>query len=148
MIFLALILSSFVLLGGVLIEGNLFISMALLIVFSVSTFLAKSVILAPIAEFEIPKKSEMTYRSFVLVKTTSENFPICLYKTGENEYTASLMKCTHRGCELNVGGGIYSCPCHGSEFDTKGGVLEGPADQDLKTFKTTIKNENIYIELS
>ncbi len=58
------------------------------------------------------------------------------------------MKCTHRGCELNVGGGIYSCPCHGSEFDNKGNLLEGPADQDLKTFKTSINNENIYIDLS
>ncbi|WP_340278251.1 MFS transporter [Staphylococcus coagulans] len=67
MIFSALILSSFVLLGVVFIEGNLFISMALLIVFSVSTFLAKSVILAPIAEFDIPKKyagSAMSVGSF------------------------------------------------------------------------------------
>ncbi len=105
-------------------------------------------LIVPLSEFEIPKKKELTYRSFVLVKTPKEDFPICLYKTGENEYTAALMKCTHRGCELNVGGGIYSCPCHGSEFDTNGGVLEGPADQNLKTFKTTIQNENIYIELS
>ncbi|ARJ51768.1 MFS transporter [Staphylococcus lutrae] len=56
MIFSALIISSLILLGVVFIEGNLFISMALLIAFSVTTFLAKSVILAPIAEFSIPKK--------------------------------------------------------------------------------------------
>lgn len=105
-------------------------------------------IVVPLSEFEILKKNSITYRNFVMVKTSNQDFPICLYKTGKNEYTASLMKCTHRGCELNVGGGIYSCPCHGSEFDTKGGLLEGPADQDLKTFKTLIKNENIYIQTS
>ncbi|HUH29687.1 ubiquinol-cytochrome c reductase iron-sulfur subunit [Gelidibacter sp.] len=105
-------------------------------------------LIVPLSEFEIVKKNTTTYRTFVLVKTSTEDFPICLYKSGANDYTAALMKCTHRGCELNVGGGIYSCPCHGSEFDTKGGVLEGPADQDLKTYKTTIQNENIYIELS
>ncbi len=105
-------------------------------------------IVVPLSEFEIIKKNAVTYRNFVMVKTSNLDFPICLYKTGENQYTASLMKCTHRGCELNVGGGIYSCPCHGSEFDTKGGVLEGPADQDLKTFKTFIENENIYIQIS
>ncbi|MCX7546603.1 Rieske (2Fe-2S) protein [Xanthomarina sp. F1114] len=105
-------------------------------------------IIVPLSEFEIPKKNSTAYRNFVMVKTSNQDFPICLYKTGENQYTASLMKCTHRGCELNVGGGIYSCPCHGSEFDTKGGLLEGPADQDLKTFKTLIKNENIHIEIS
>ena len=105
-------------------------------------------LIVPLSEFEIPKKKAPTYRTFVLVKSPTEDFPICLYKTGAQDYTAALMKCTHRGCELNVGGGIYSCPCHGSEFDTKGGVLEGPADQDLKTYKTTIENEAIYIHLS
>ena len=105
-------------------------------------------IVVPLSEFEIIKKSSTSYRDFVMVRSTSQDFPICLYKTGENKYSASLMKCTHRGCELNVGGGNYSCPCHGSEFNTQGTVLEGPADRDLKTFKTTIDNENIYIELS
>lgn len=117
-------------------------------IYYASSNMINNQIIVPISEFEIIKKSGTAYRDFVMVKTTSEGFPICLYKTGENQYSASLMKCTHRGCELNVGGGIYSCPCHGSEFDTKGTLLEGPADQDLKTYKTTIDNENIYIELS
>lgn len=67
MIFAALLLSSLILLGVVFIKGNLFVSMALLIAFSVTTFLAKSVILAPIAEFDIPKKyagSAMSVGSF------------------------------------------------------------------------------------
>lgn len=67
MIFTALLLSSLILLGVVLIKGSLFVSMALLIAFSVTTFLAKSVILAPIAEFDIPKKyagSAMSVGSF------------------------------------------------------------------------------------
>lgn len=105
-------------------------------------------IIVPLSEFQIIKKDTISYRDFVMVRTANQNFPICLYKTGVNQYTASLMKCTHRGCELNVGGGIYSCPCHGSEFDKDGTVLEGPADENLKTFKTTIKDENIYIHLS
>ena len=75
-------------------------------------------------------------------------FPICLYKTNEGKYIASLLKCTHNGCELNVGGGIYSCPCHGSEFSITGKVMEGPADRDLKTFKTETDHENIYVYLS
>ena len=105
-------------------------------------------IMVSLSEFEILKKKEIAYRSFVLVKAPNQDFPICLYKTSKTQYTASLMKCTHRGCELNVGGGIYSCPCHGSEFDTKGGVLQGPADQNLKTFKTFIENEQIHIQIS
>lgn len=117
-------------------------------IYYASSSIANNRIAVPLSEFEIHKKNSISHRNFVMVKVSNQDFPICLYKTGENQYTAALMKCTHRGCELNVGGGIYSCPCHGSEFDVKGSVLEGPADQDLKTFKTIIENENIYILLS
>lgn len=67
MIVAALALSTLVLIGVVFIKGNIVISMALLIALSVATFLAKSVILAPIAEFNIPKKyagSAMSVGSF------------------------------------------------------------------------------------
>jgi cytochrome b6-f complex iron-sulfur subunit len=97
------------------------------------------------SEFWHVKKDKKVNRAFVLVKTEAMEFPICLYKMDEDVYSASLMQCTHRGCELNVGGGIYSCPCHGSEFSLTGKVLEGPADRDLITFNTDTDNENIYI---
>ena len=88
------------------------------------------------------------YREFVLIKPEKFDFPICIYKTSNDTYVASLLKCTHRNCELNVGGGIYTCPCHGSEFSTTGKVLEGPAEQDLTTYKIETDYENIYIYLS
>jgi cytochrome b6-f complex iron-sulfur subunit len=97
------------------------------------------------SEFWQLKKDKKVYRSFVLIKTEDSKFPICIYKIKEDVYVASLLKCTHRGCELNVGGGIYSCPCHGSEFSVSGKVLEGPAEVDLKKFKIETDNENIYI---
>lgn len=100
------------------------------------------------SEFIQVKKSKQVPRKFVLLAVDGIGFPICLYKTTKNDYTASLLKCTHNGCELNVGGGIYTCPCHGSEFSTTGKVLEGPADRDLKTFKIDTDHENIYIYLS
>ena len=99
------------------------------------------------AEFIENKKNRQVERKFVLLNLNDSGFPICLYKTSKDIYTASLLKCTHRGCELNVGGGIYTCPCHGSEFSTLGEVLEGPADRNLKTYKTDSDNENIYIYL-
>lgn len=94
------------------------------------------------------KKNKKVNRVFVLIKTEGPQFPICLYKIEEDNYIASLLKCTHRGCELNVGGGIFSCPCHGSEFAITGKVLEGPANEDLTTFRTVTDNENIYIYIS
>ncbi len=97
------------------------------------------------SEFWQLKKDKKVYRSFVLIKTEDSEFPICIYKIKDDTYIASLLKCTHRGCELNVGGGIYSCPCHGSEFSVQGDVLEGPAEDKLKTFKIETDNENIYL---
>jgi len=97
------------------------------------------------SEFWYLKKDKKVNRSFVLIKLENSEFPICIYKIKEGIYIASLLKCTHRSCELNVGGGIYSCPCHGSEFSVSGKVLEGPAEADLKTFKIETDNEYIYI---
>lgn len=97
-------------------------------------------------EFVIEKESGPKQRKFVLVKSQQHNFPICVVPTA-GSYTASLMKCTHRGCELNIGGGIYSCPCHGSEFTLEGEVLQGPAIERLTTFEIETDNDNIYIKL-
>lgn len=101
----------------------------------------------PKIEFWKVKNEKRTERKFILVKPENLKFPICVYKI-EEEYISSLLKCTHRGCELNVGGGIYTCPCHGSEFSVDGKVLEGPANENLITYLTKTDNENIYIHLS
>lgn len=101
------------------------------------------------------KKSEFTFvdgeknkeRKYVLLRTDISEFPVCLYKHNENEYSALLMYCTHKGCELLPQGEYLVCPCHGSEFNNRGKVLNPPADQDLKQFTTTTDNENIYIQL-
>ena len=46
--------------------------------------------------------------------------------------------CTHHGCtvhlEENKG---FECPCHDSEYDLQGNVLQGPAKLPLKHFEVT-----------
>mgnify|MGYP006140420205 CR=1 FL=1 len=98
--------------------------------------------------WRIKKNKKKTHRPFVLIEMESLGFPICLFKLDETQYIASLMSCTHKACELEIGGGIYSCPCHGSEFSMTGELLEGPAEENLKTFKTTTDEDHIYIHLS
>jgi len=99
-------------------------------------------------EFIQIKKDEKNYRKYVLLKVPELGFPISLYRQEEDEYIATLLKCTHRGCELNVGGDIYSCPCHGSEFTIEGEDLQGPAEDNLTLFKTDSDSDNIYVYLS
>lgn len=100
------------------------------------------------AEFVKIEQGKSTQRKYVLVKIDKLNFPICIYKISEESYSALLMECTHRGCELHPGGDYLVCPCHGSEFTNKGIVQNPPAEENLKTFKTTTDNENIYVQLS
>ena len=104
-------------------------------------------IIIPKSEFTERKSGKIKEREIVLIKTSPSDIPIGVYKTSSDGYIALLLKCTHRGCELNPGGGIYSCPCHGSEFSMEGAVLQGPAEEHLTTYKTTTDHENIYIHL-
>lgn len=114
-------------------------------IYYASTHFEDSKMVLAKSEFWKDGKNSKSERTFVLLKTAINDFPIGVYKTGEDQYVASLLKCTHKSCELNVGGGIYSCPCHGSEFTIEGKLMTGPADRDLKTYKIETDNEYIYI---
>ncbi len=58
--------------------------------------------------------------------------------------------CSHQGCNVNWDnqGKSFFCPCHGSKFDTEGNVLNGPADQPMKSYKTKVEEGKILISLS
>lgn len=97
------------------------------------------------SEFSHDKKDRTEYRATVLIQNEGMDFPIAVHRKDEHTFTAVLMRCTHRGCELDVGGGILTCPCHGSEFTMEGRVLEGPAEDDLTAFKTDTDTEHVYV---
>lgn len=51
--------------------------------------------------------------------------------------TAISSYCTHRACALETEADrTFYCPCHGSTFDPKGKVTEGPAVKDLPILAT------------
>ncbi len=99
------------------------------------------------SEFVKAEKDKTLQRKYVLAKTDKYNYPICIYKINDENYSALLMQCTHNSCELNPQGDYLICPCHGSEFTNKGIVQNPPAEQNLKAFIITTDHENIYIQL-
>jgi cytochrome b6-f complex iron-sulfur subunit len=85
-------------------------------------------------------------KDFVVINNSKLPAPIYVHKSGDT-YTASLMLCTHKQCELNVTGMTLSCPCHGAEFSNSGTLLQGPAETDLQNFKVSLNNTKIIIDL-
>lgn len=94
----------------------------------------------------IVTKSEFPAESkYVLVKNSRLPAPLYLCRNDGDSFTALLMECTHKACEVQPFGDQLHCPCHGSEFSNTGKVLEGPAEVDLRKFKVTTDAEKIYI---
>jgi glycine/D-amino acid oxidase-like deaminating enzyme/nitrite reductase/ring-hydroxylating ferredoxin subunit len=57
-----------------------------------------------------------------------------VYRDDEGILHRMSAVCPHLGCIVswNSATGCWDCPCHGSRFDCKGGVLTGPATSDLQ----------------
>ncbi len=98
-------------------------------------------------EFIEIKKNKTEFRKYIVVKSDKIEQSIIVYRKADNSYDALLLRCTHQGIELNVNGDILTCSAHGSEFDNKGEVIQGPADQKLKNFAVSSDEKNIYIQL-
>ena len=57
------------------------------------------------------------------------------------------MQCAHQGAELQASGDVLTCPAHGSEFNNKGVVTNGPASRNLRTFPVTITDNVLFIDM-
>jgi Rieske Fe-S protein len=55
---------------------------------------------------------------------------------------AITLVCTHQGCTAAPAGATgarqVNCPCHGSQFDSNGAVIRGPAARPLVHFAVTV----------
>lgn len=98
-------------------------------------------------EFKVAQKGGTAYSSFIIIRNDALQYPICLYRFKDGEYSALWMKCSHQGAELQASGDVLQCPAHGSEFNNKGQVTNGPAGTNLRTFPVTINNNEIFIDL-
>ena len=82
--------------------------------------------------------------SAALVQAGGNN--ILVIQTAQGSFSAFTAVCTH---EQNIVTGFQSnnfvCPAHGSQFNTSGGVVQGPATRALREFPTQFTNNVLTI---
>lgn len=72
--------------------------------------------------------------------------PLLVARTGQDNFTAHTAICTHQTCTITgFSNQLFVCPCHGSEFDTNGMVVRGPAAIALRAYSTQFANGTLTI---
>jgi len=103
---------------------------------------------APIIDHKMSvSKSDFMDADFIVITNDELKAPVYLAKENNN-YRAFLMLCTHRQCTLTPTGTFMTCPCHGSEFSSKGEVLAGPANEPLIEYTVVDSETTLTIELN
>ncbi len=60
-----------------------------------------------------------------------------LVTSEERGISAISLVCTHLGCIVSKTNDGFSCPCHGSGFESDGKVVRGPAPRALRWLEVT-----------
>jgi Rieske Fe-S protein len=104
-------------------------------------------LIVSLSDFETKAGSEIHFKKYIVINNDRLEYPICVFRFDEKNYSALWMRCTHQGAELQVFGDKLQCPAHGSEFDSKGNILTSPADKALRNFPITIEGNQLKISL-
>ncbi|MBF0565788.1 MAG: Rieske (2Fe-2S) protein [Nitrospirae bacterium] len=93
-------------------------------------------------------KSDVRYEEPSVFKIGKpENFPVGTARklddkkvfvfSDDGGFYAISCVCTHLGCIVHTSDNGFTCPCHGSKYNTAGKVISGPAPRSLPWFEIT-----------
>ncbi len=70
-----------------------------------------------------------------------------LRRSGQNEFTAFSVNCTHLGCPVRwlPDAGLFLCPCHGGVYNTQGQPVAGPPPKPLAHYPVRVNNGRVEI---
>lgn len=70
-----------------------------------------------------------------------------LRRSGENEFVAFSVDCTHLGCPVRwlPGANLFMCPCHGGVFYADGTVASGPPPRPLFKYPARVMGDEVQI---
>jgi|SRR5690242_1880645 len=72
-------------------------------------------------------------------------------RVADGNATASFVAlsaiCTHQGCTVGYSPNqnMFVCPCHGSEFNIDGTVIQGPAPSALQRFQVSVSGNVLTV---
>ncbi len=75
--------------------------------------------------------------------TGPDGADIIITRPTETTVAAYSAICTHQGCTVKPAGKELDCPCHGSVFDLKGAVLNGPAQRPLRAVQVSLSGDDV-----
>jgi Rieske Fe-S protein len=71
---------------------------------------------------------------------------LLLYRESQTTVKAYSRRCPHQGCTTGAfNNGISTCPCHSSQFNVSGSVVQGPALTGLQQYAATIEDDVVTI---
>ena len=101
------------------------------------TVMEKNKIVVPVSSF--------AGKDIKIIRAKNLDYDIALRKMKDGSFTALLLRCTHASNPLKYTGSEFFCSLHGSTFDLKGIVIEGPAVHSLRKYETVVTGNNIVI---
>ncbi|OGU18111.1 MAG: hypothetical protein A2X61_02875 [Ignavibacteria bacterium GWB2_35_12] len=83
-------------------------------------------------------------------------YRVFVVRDGNGAFYAISAICTHLGCNVkwidsnirNDSSVAIACPCHGSKFNRKGEVIEGPAPKGLQRFRIKLSDDDLIVDTS
>lgn len=104
--------------------------------------------LMPVVSYGTPKKFKIPVNDLPEVgdELVFSEQRVVLRRRNKTEVAAISLVCTHLGCTVNVVETGFLCPCHGSQYDTDGIVVGGPAPKTLP-WHTITKLPGDFLEI-
>lgn len=99
-------------------------------------------------DLSLTENSALTTVGGTLALTSNDidNSGLLLIRQSETAIRVFSRECTHNNCTIDAfSNGKSVCQCHGSEFDTNGSVLKGPATSSLKEYNASLENNIVTI---
>jgi menaquinol-cytochrome c reductase iron-sulfur subunit len=71
-----------------------------------------------------------------------------LRRTGEQEFIAFAINCSHLGCPVRwqASSRLFLCPCHGGVYYEDGTVAAGPPPRPLTRYSVRVQDGEVQIE--